>query len=381
MRPRNLACALAVVWVSLVPASAAWAGGGGAPPPAPQCSTGVADNFDRPFGTDLGPNWTELDEDYVIDGAQRLSLATGKEQGTTLFNGVTATDTCVDLLHPNASPGLDNGGLLLNYAGPGNFLMIEAERDHDAGFNKLLIFQGQTQILDQEMSAFGSLSSLRLHAYLDQDAAGVHRVNVGVDVQPDGTDEFSYSAVYDPSHASGNRIGLTSDGKVSLNDFRISNPVTLEGGNGTLGTGGKDVTKPVLGRLGLSRSVFAAASSGASTVSKHKRTPVGTKVSFSVSERSSVRFAVQRKAKGRKSGSRCAKPTRRNRKKKRCTRWPSVRGSFTVPAKQGSNTFTFRGRIGGTRLKPGRYRLVGRAVDGAKNPSATRTVTFRIARR
>jgi hypothetical protein len=145
--------------------------------------------------------------------------------------------------------------------------------------------------------------------------------------------------------------------------------------------GGKDVTKPVLGRLRLSRSVFAAASSGGSTAAKRKRTPVGTKISFSVSEASSVRFTVQKKAKGRKSGKRCVKPTRRNRKKKRCTRWPSVRGSFTVRAKQGPNTFTFRGRIGGKKLSPGRDRLVGRAVDGAKNRSALRTVAFRIARR
>jgi virginiamycin B lyase len=144
---------------------------------------------------------------------------------------------------------------------------------------------------------------------------------------------------------------------------------------------GKDVTKPVLGRLRLSRSVFRAASSGGSTAAKRKRTPVGTKVSFSVSEASSVRFTVQKKAKGRKSGKRCVKPTRKNRKKKKCTRWPSVRGSFTVRAKQGSNSFTFRGRIGGKKLKAGSYRLVGRAADGAKNQSSLRTVTFRIARR
>jgi hypothetical protein len=38
-------------------------------------------------------------------------------------------------------------------------------------------------------------------------------------------------------------------------------------------------------------------------------------------------------------------------------------------------------RSRGRRLSPGRYRLVGSAVDGAKNRSAIRTVTFRIARR
>jgi hypothetical protein len=37
--------------------------------------------------------------------------------------------------------------------------------------------------------------------------------------------------------------------------------------------------------------------------------------------------------------------------------------------------------MAGRRLSAGRYRLVGRAVDGAKNRSAVRTVAFRIARR
>lgn len=379
MRPRRLACVLGTACLALVPASVARAGDA---PPGPQCSTAVADDFNRGFGTDLGPNWTELDNDYVINGAQRLSLATSNPQSKTLFNGVTATDVCVDLVRPPSPPpaGLDDGGLLLNYAGPGNFLEIQAQRRSNDNFNNVAVLQQGTTIAEKSLST--PLSSLRLHAFLDQESDGLHRVNVGVDSNLDGTDDFSFSGVYDPTHASGNRIGLTSRGVVQLDDFRVSNPVALgNGGNGTLGSSGTDVTAPTLGRIGLSRSVFSAASSGGSTAAKRRHTPVGTKVSFSVSEPASVRFTVQRKASGRRSGSRCAKPTRRNRTKRRCTRWPSVPGSFTVRAKQGRNTFTFRGRMGGKALSAGRYRLVGRASDGAKNRSAVSTATFRIARR
>ena len=141
------------------------------------------------------------------------------------------------------------------------------------------------------------------------------------------------------------------------------------------------MTVPLLGSVELSRSVFSAARSGASISAKRKRTAVGTKVSFTVSEPSSVRFTVQKKASGRKSGSRCVKPTRRNRAKKRCRRWKSVRGSFSVRAKQGRNTFTFRGRMGGKALSAGSYRLAGRATDGAKNRSSVRRASFRIASR
>jgi hypothetical protein len=74
-------------------------------------------------------------------------------------------------------------------------------------------------------------------------------------------------------------------------------------------------------------------------------------------------------------------PKRSNRKKKKCTRWTAVRGSFTVAGKPGRNTFTFRGRVGGKALRRGAYRLTGVAADGAKNASAPVKRTFTIVKR
>jgi hypothetical protein len=55
-----------------------------------------------------------------------------------------------------------------------------------------------------------------------------------------------------------------------------------------------------------------------------------------------------------------------------------MRGSIAVSGKPGANSFTFRGRIGGKKLKPGSYRLNGKATDRAANASSLRRKGFRI---
>jgi hypothetical protein len=138
---------------------------------------------------------------------------------------------------------------------------------------------------------------------------------------------------------------------------------------------GPDKTPPVLTTLSLSSSVFQAAGSGLAFTAR-----VGTKVSFSLSEPGSVKFTVQRKTKGRRVAGRCRPQTTANRTKRACTRWVNVRGSFTVAAKKGTNKFKFRGRIGGKKLKPARYRLNGRATDKSGNKSALKRKRFRIVK-
>jgi hypothetical protein len=130
--------------------------------------------------------------------------------------------------------------------------------------------------------------------------------------------------------------------------------------------------------LTLSRRTFRAASRGPS-ISAKKR-PIATKATFSLSEASSVKFTVDRQTKGRKVGRRCKAITKGNRKKRACTRWTKVRGAFTVPGKTGSNSLRFRGRIGGRKLKPGRYRLNSQATDKSGNKSALKSKSFKIVK-
>ena len=144
----------------------------------------------------------------------------------------------------------------------------------------------------------------------------------------------------------------------------------------------KDTAKPRVSSLGLSRTTFRAARSGASISQRRKRrkVPTGTKVSFRLSEAAKVRFTVERKATGRRSGRRCVAPKRSNRKKKRCTRYVAVKGSFTVNGTAGKNSFTFRGRLNRKTLKAGSYLLTGTATDPAKNVSAPARKAFKIVK-
>jgi hypothetical protein len=134
--------------------------------------------------------------------------------------------------------------------------------------------------------------------------------------------------------------------------------------------------------LGMSPSAFAAAAKGPSAaVAKHRH--VGTRVSFRLNEAASVRFTVQRPAPGRKvrHGKKtvCQRPGRKNRRNKKCTRYVTVPGSFTIAGKTGSNTFRFSGRLRHRKLRPGRYRLVATASAGGRRGRPTRKA-FRIIR-
>lgn len=141
--------------------------------------------------------------------------------------------------------------------------------------------------------------------------------------------------------------------------------------------GSTDRTVPVLSSLKLSPARFRAASRGASLAA----TAIGTTVRFTLSEAASVRFTAQRAAPGRRAGGSCRRTTAANRRRARCTRYVAVKGSATRRSVRGANRVKFRGRLGGRRLAPGKYRLILRATDVAGNRSPLRRVAFRIVAR
>jgi hypothetical protein len=168
------------------------------------------------------------------------------------------------------------------------------------------------------------------------DVNGLPKANGQFTYTPDagyvGADSFTYGALFD--------AGFSTYEPAFAKEATVSFNVT-------------DTTKPLLSKVALSSTTFRAASSGAS-ISAAK---TGTKVSFTLSEPSSVRFSVKRTGKG-----------------------PKPKGSFKVAGKKGANSFTFRGRIGGKKLTPGRYQLIAKATDRAKNASLSRRVAFEIIR-
>jgi virginiamycin B lyase len=129
--------------------------------------------------------------------------------------------------------------------------------------------------------------------------------------------------------------------------------------------------------LKLAPSSFKAAPRGASITKKKRKT--GTKVTYRVSATASIRFTVESVQKGRKRGKKCVKPTAKNRKAKKCTRYVVARGSFKHAGKGGSNSFRFSGRVGGKRLSSGKYRLVAVATIGTRK-SKVRRANFKIVR-
>jgi hypothetical protein len=156
--------------------------------------------------------------------------------------------------------------------------------------------------------------------------------------------------------------------------------VIIVPGGGPGGGGGADLTSPAFqGAISFSPSIFAAAVRGPSVA--QRRVPVGSRVSYRLSEAAPVTFTVERRAAGRRVGGRCVRPTRANRRRPRCTRYVRVRGSFIHRGRAGANSFKFTGRLAGRKLSPARYRLVGIAKDAAGNISTPARASFRIVRR
>jgi hypothetical protein len=141
--------------------------------------------------------------------------------------------------------------------------------------------------------------------------------------------------------------------------------------------GATDVLAAVLSGYRVSPSAFLAAANGGSVAQRRR---VGTRVRYTLSERATVSFTVERAAKGRRVRGRCRPATPRNRRARPCRRFARVRGSFSHAGATGANSFRFTGRLRGRKLRAGRHRLVARAVDAAGNASPVARTGFRIVR-
>jgi len=139
-----------------------------------------------------------------------------------------------------------------------------------------------------------------------------------------------------------------------------------------------DTTAPVISRVSLRPTRFAARSRGTTLLTRGSG---GTRVRFRLSEAAKVGFTVARARAGRRSGRSCAKPSRKNRRGKRCTRYVAVRGSVSKWFRAGASTVRFTGRMRNRRLPVGSYRLRMRATDAAGNRSRLTYRAFRIRAR
>jgi hypothetical protein len=144
-------------------------------------------------------------------------------------------------------------------------------------------------------------------------------------------------------------------------------------------SGSLDVVAATIRQYAVRPYAFRARSRGQSVLPA--AAPLATRVGYRLSEPARARFAVERAAPGRRVGRRCARLTPRNRGRRPCTRYLRLRGSFRHQGAAGKNAFTFTGRIGGRKLRAGRFRLVMRATDAAGNRSTPKRTGFRIVAR
>jgi hypothetical protein len=116
---------------------------------------------------------------------------------------------------------------------------------------------------------------------------------------------------------------------------------------------------PVVSSLKLTPSSFRAAPRGPSAAARKR---YGGKVSFVLNEPASVTFTVASVQPGRKRArGLCVAPTRANRRLRRCSRLVRVPGSFSRSGASGTSAFRFSGRLGGQRLRAGKYMLIATA--------------------
>ena len=142
----------------------------------------------------------------------------------------------------------------------------------------------------------------------------------------------------------------------------------------TSGIKGVDFVAPGFkGKPRLSAKRFRAARRGKAFIS----VSIGTRIKWALTEFARVTITVQK----RRTLSRiCRRAARSSRHRTGCRKYVAVKGRFATASTAGVNSVRFRGRLRGKRLKPGRYRFVIRARDGAGNVSKPKRPTFRIVR-
>ncbi len=97
----------------------------------------------------------------------------------------------------------------------------------------------------------------------------------------------------------------------------------------------------------------------------------GTAFLYTLSEAATVKIAIAERSPGRRQGKRCAAPTRRLRRARRCLR-VIPRGTLTRVSHQGANRLAFSGRVGSRALSPGRYQatLIATNLDSRSDSCA-----------
>jgi hypothetical protein len=126
---------------------------------------------------------------------------------------------------------------------------------------------------------------------------------------------------------------------------------------------------PDVEKLTFKPPAFKALKSGSSVVVSG-----GSLVTFRLDNAARVTFTFRKVTSGRRIGGKCRPGTAKS-KRKRCEIVTTIPGQLLFVGISGDNEFRFSGRLENAALKPGTYRLVGKADGTAARSSYT---TFKI---
>lgn len=99
---------------------------------------------------------------------------------------------------------------------------------------------------------------------------------------------------------------------------------------------------------------------------------------FTASEAGTLTATFSKLTKGRKSGKSCVKKTAKNSPAKSCNYWAALKTAVTQPVIAGANTFKFDGKLGGKKLKAGKYKVTLTVKDSTGNAAAPVTIKFTV---
>ncbi len=148
-----------------------------------------------------------------------------------------------------------------------------------------------------------------------------------------------------------------------------------------------DKKKPVISKLKLTHTKFKVGPSKTATSAKAKpkarkkpKTPIGTTISYTLSEKATVSIVIERKSTGRRKRGKCVTGKSAPKHGVKCSKYVKA-GTLKRNGKSGSNKVAFSGRVGSHKLSAGSYRLAVTATDPSKNTSSTHHINFRIVTR
>jgi hypothetical protein len=115
----------------------------------------------------------------------------------------------------------------------------------------------------------------------------------------------------------------------------------------------------------------------AAVIAKAKAPPIGTTISFSLSQAATITLTLEQEEAGVLVGHKCRAPSKGHHGGRRCTRFVAVSHRLSGSGRAGSNTIAFDGVLGGgARLAPGTYRLSLTATAGAARANAAQHPVF-----